>query len=168
MRKILITGAAILALATPAWGRTRALSAGDRQFLNQAAQVDRSEVNTAQLALNRSTNPAVRQFAKRMIRDHSMNSQSLDRTAKGLGVALSTGGGAGPSNLSGLKGSKFDRTYLQDEISDHQKAISAFRNEIRTSTDPQVRDYAKRTLPILQSHLRMAQQAQSRLGGQAK
>lgn len=53
------------------------LSAIGQQFVQKAAQSDITEIKTSQLALQRSHNPQVKQFAQMMIREHTQSSSKL-------------------------------------------------------------------------------------------
>lgn len=50
----------------------------------------------------------------------------------------------------------FDREYLQMAIDDHQKAIALFEQGTQTA-DSEVRNYARKNLPLLRKHLKDAQ-----------
>jgi len=46
---------------------------------------------------------------------------------------------------------------VQNEIRDHQKDIAEFQQEAQSGTDPALKAFAQKTLPVLQKHLQMAQ-----------
>ena len=64
------------------------LSWQDRRFMRQAAQAGLFEVSKSELALTRSDNRHVRQFAAQMIRDHTKANRQLKRLAASKGVRL--------------------------------------------------------------------------------
>lgn len=47
-------------------------------------------------------------------------------------------------------------------VRDHQEDLQAYENEAQNGTDRDVKAFAIRTVPILQEHLRMAQQLPQR------
>ena len=49
-----------------------------------------------------------------------------------------------------------------EPIPDHQEDLRAYQNEAQNGTDPDVRAFAARSVPLLQEHLRMAQQLPQR------
>ena len=59
--------------------------------------------------------------------------------------------------LSKLSGEAFDRAFAKDMLSDHKKAVSAFRTESRSGKDPEVKAFAAKTLPTLEGHLKQAE-----------
>jgi putative membrane protein len=58
----------------------------------------------------------------------------------------------------------FDRAYINAMLKDHQEDVAEFRKESRTGKDSDIKGFASSTLPTLEHHLAMAQQAQQQLG----
>src|SRR5690349_8357013 len=88
MSKILpaCLGAALIGLAgLPA---SAELSAADREFAMKAASGGMAEVQTGQLADQRSTSPQIKQFAQRMIADHTAANNELMQIAKQGNITL--------------------------------------------------------------------------------
>jgi putative membrane protein len=52
---------------------------------------------------------------------------------------------------------------MKDMVRDHKKDIAEFKEEAANGRDPEIRDFAARTLPVLEDHLRMAEQTQQNL-----
>jgi putative membrane protein len=136
------------------------LSAADRRFVDKAAEAGMAEVQAAQLAQQKSTDPKVKQFAQQMITDHTQANQKLLALAQQKGVTppteLSARHQTEMSKLQGLDGPKFDRMYLKGQVRDHQEAVALFQKEASDGKDPQLQQFAQQTLPILQQHLDMA------------
>jgi putative membrane protein len=59
--------------------------------------------------------------------------------------------------LSKLSGNAFDKAYMRAMIEDHQEDVSEFRQESQSAKDPDVRQFAAKTLPTLEEHLRIAE-----------
>jgi putative membrane protein len=66
------------------------LSALDQQFVIDAAQGGMAEVQLGQLALERSRNPEVKQFARQMIQEHTRANERLMRLATQKGITPPT------------------------------------------------------------------------------
>ena len=99
-------------------------------------------------------------FARRMIADHTKDLSVLQRLARREDTQLPTGmTPAGQRELDQLAstGRGLDRRYLRGAVHDHQLAIANYRHELATTPSPLIRAYVRATLPVLQSHLRMAQ-----------
>ena len=65
--------------------------------------------------------------------------------------------------LAKLKGAAFDKEYIDAMIKDHKEDIYEFEKVRDRTADGGVKDFALKTLPILQMHLDSAQAIQKRL-----
>lgn len=132
----------------------------DAQFLREAAQGGVAEVRMGRLAMRMGRNNSVRQFGRRMVEDHSAANQELIDIATTEGVRVPRTPGpqhmAMMSRLQRLSGPAFDRAYMAEMVRDHRKDVAAFANEARNGSGRDVREFARRTLPTLREHLRMA------------
>ena len=138
-----------------------ALSSIDKEFMEKAASSGMAEVQAAQLAQQRASSPQVRQFASRMITDHTQANSELQQIAEQMNVTLPskpTGRDAtAAQRLIGLNSTDFDQAYAQQELRDHQQDVALFRREALSGRDPALKAFAQKTLPVLQQHLQMAQ-----------
>lgn len=165
MHKILpvcLVAGLIGAAAVPA---SAALSSADRDFAMKAASGGMAEVQTAQLAEQRASSPQVKQFASRMITDHTQANNELQQIAQQANIDLPskpTGKDAAASQkLGSLNGGAFDKAYAQDELRDQQEDVALFRKEANSGHDPALKAFTQKTLPILQQHLQLAQSLNS-------
>ena len=136
------------------------LSAQDYNFLVTAARIDLGEVQLGQLAQKQGTSQSVRNFAERMINDHSKANIGLNEIASEKDATVPTQLSQKQDSvlqpLEGLSGAKFDKTYAQHMVKGHTKAIKEFETASKDLSDPDLRAWAQTTLPLLQQHLRMA------------
>lgn len=136
------------------------LDAHDNMFVKKAAQGNLAEVQLGQLALQKSSSPQVKQFAQRMIDDHSKAEDQLKQVASQDNVTLPDSPNAQQKatkdRLEKLSGSQFDRAYMRDMVTDHTKDVSEFKMEAKNAKDPAVKNFAAQTAPILESHLKEA------------
>lgn len=132
-------------------------SSADKQFMAEAAQGGLAEVQLGQLASQRGTSTAVKQYGQRMVKDHTPVNNQLKQLATQKGVTLPTSLDSKnqevKQRLSELSGATFDREYLNHMLQDHQKDVSAFQTEAQQGQDPDVKAFAAKTLPTLQQHL---------------
>jgi putative membrane protein len=139
------------------------LGHGDKKFVEDAAQGGMAEVQFGQLAAQKAQNPEVKQFGQKMVDDHSKANDQLKSIASSKGVDLPTDlKGADKrehDRLSKLNGADFDREYMKHMVSDHKKDVSDFQKEAKSGKDADVKTFASTTLPTLQQHLQLAQQA---------
>jgi putative membrane protein len=138
-----------------------ALSSADRDFARKAASGGMAEVQAAQLAQQKAGSPQVKDFASRMITDHTQANNELQQIAQQESITLPSRPNrkemAAERKLQGMSGTSFDRGYAQDELRDHQQDVALFRKEASSGQDPALKEFAQKTLPTLQQHLQMAQ-----------
>ena len=151
------------------------LSAGDRKFLNEAADGGMAEVELGKLAMQKASDENVKKFGQRMVDDHSKANDELRELAKRKGVDLPQTPSAKNQNLkqrlAKLNGPSFDKAYMTDMVTDHREDVAAFQKESNVARDPLVKSFATQTLPTLKEHLKTAQEISSKttsaLGGTA-
>jgi putative membrane protein len=141
--------------------RSSSLNAADRQFMVKAAQSDMTEIQTSQLALKRSQNSQVRQFAQEMIQQHTQSSNKLKPLAARKGVTLPKTLGAENqallTQLTKLSGTQFDQAYMKGQTQAHTKTQATYQTVLQQGQDPEVKAFASQVLPVVTAHLRMAQ-----------
>jgi putative membrane protein len=141
------------------------LSAGDRDFINKAAQGNLMEVQAGKLAAQRALAPAVKSFGDKMVSDHTAANQTLKNLADvkqmPLADAVSSEERDALGKLESLNGTEFDKAYSQMMVKDHTTDISEFEKALKKVKDPDVKAYAEQTLPTLRHHLMLANQLNS-------
>lgn len=143
-----------------------AVSAADKTFATEAAQGGLAEVEMSQLALQKQTSPQVKQFAQRMVTDHTKANDELMQLATSEQMDLPSQVDAkhrsAMQRLQGLNGTAFDSAYMQDMLQDHQQVVALFQKQARSGSDPGLKAFAQKYLPVLQQHLQMAQSITSK------
>jgi predicted outer membrane protein len=66
--------------------------------------------------------------------------------------------------LAKLSGEKFDREYMKTMIDDHKSEVDKFKKEAESAKDPDVKQFASKTLPTLEKHLELAQSTGQQVG----
>jgi len=97
----------------------------------------------------------VKSFGKRMVTDHSKANDELKSIAAKKGVKLA---GKEPSE----KWSS-DKAYMDMMVKDHEKDLAEFQEEANNGSDPDVKKFADDTAKMVQEHLDLAKQTQSKL-----
>lgn len=173
--KTLVAGAftlAVLAAGNPASAQSpkESLSAPDRQFVMEASEGGRTEVDLGELAQQKASNDAVRQFAQRMIADHGKAGQELARLAASKGVELTTQPSRADQRekdqLTRQSGPAFDREYVKMMVKDHEQDVAAFRKMSRQAKDRDLKEWVSKTLPVLEDHLKTIRQIEPQLAKQ--
>ena len=148
------------------------LSMADRTFITSAAEANLGEIETAKMIEQKSKDPGVKDFAKRMVTDHTQASQSLATVAQMTGVTLPATPSAADrtreDELEKLSGAKLNKTYLRDELAGHKQVISDFESEIEHGQNEAAKNYAAQTLPTLQDHIRIAEDVAGKMGMSGK
>jgi putative membrane protein len=136
------------------------LSGGDREFVTMAGHANAAEIATGELAQKNGGTDAVRQYGRRMMQDHGMASKELEAIAGKLGMTPpkqpDAKHQADSQMLAKLTGAEFDRQYAAHMLKDHEMTIALFEKESRGGESPELKQFATKTLPILQEHLKLA------------
>jgi putative membrane protein len=134
------------------------LSAADTNFINAAATSGMTEVQAAQLAAQRASRPAVKEFAQQLVTDHTQLNQQLMQLAQRKGVTPpAQPDQSAMQSMQRMRGRGFDRQFLRHEVADHQQALQLFQQEAQQGSDPDVKAFAQQAIPVLQQHLSTAQ-----------
>jgi putative membrane protein len=159
MRKIVSTVAVVALLgAVPALA---AVAGADKTFATEAAHGGLAEVQMGQLALQKASSPQVKEFAQRMVTDHTQANQDLMQLGKSEKLTLPTQLDAKHKSemdrLSAMSGNAFDAAYMQHMVQDHKKTVADFQKQAQSGSDPALKSFAQKYLPIIQQHLQMAE-----------
>jgi len=148
-------------------GQAKSVPAADRTFLREAVQANEAEITLAHLAEQKTSTLVVKQFAQRMVTDHTKLKDDTTGLASRLGVSLPTGMNAEDKAqhkaLSAKSGNAFDKAYIEDMLKDHRHDISAFQKEANSGGNADVKALAQQALPTLQEHLHLAEDAAKQL-----
>lgn len=131
----------------------------DKKFVKDAALGGLTEVELGKLAAQKATREDVKQFAQKMVDDHTKANDMLKQVASHDNIQIADS--LDPKHqsridkLSKLSGENFDKAYVKDQLKDHQTDVKEFSAEAQNGTDPNVKKFAATTLPVLQEHLEM-------------
>ncbi len=157
-----------MALWTTGLAQQANLTEQDRNFLQDMAQGNRVEVQLGRIAEQKATDPEVKDFARRMINDHSKLQNQLETFASARNLKLPTSTTTQQQNLvsqlQGASSSDFDRQYITTMLQEHKQDIAKVQQQMAATQDPAVQDLAAKTLPILQNHVRIAEHIAGRMG----
>lgn len=139
--------------------------------MQTANQID---ISQARLALRKSSNPQVKEFANQMISDHTNLEKSVSDLAKKLGVKeedsdtskqLKQQAADETKKLRSLSGKAFDQEYASHEVAYHQAVLdAASKTLIPNAKNAELKSALEGAAPLLQGHLQHAQQLQQALG----
>lgn len=132
----------------------------DAEFAVKAANGGMVEVELAQLAATKATSQEVKTFAQMMMTDHTKANDELKSLATQKNITLPTTmsdeSRKDVTRLSELTGTEFDKEYISFMVEDHEDDVESFGKAASDAKDAEIKAFAAKTLPTLQSHLDMA------------
>jgi putative membrane protein len=130
------------------------------KFLQHVIEGNLAEIQLGKLAQEKSMDDGIRAFGDMLVTDHSAGNEKAMQVASSLGVNAPAEPNktqkATYDKLSKLSGSAFDRQFAKMMVDDHKRNIREFEKESKSS-NAQVAQFAKDTLPTLREHLEAAQ-----------
>jgi putative membrane protein len=144
-------------VALPTNSKPPQISIQAQHFLNLLAAEDQSEIDLAHLALKKSSNPQVQQYARSKIlaADPSMKKGAMRiamrNNAAVPGYPTSTDK-AEYYYLSRLTGKAFDKAYMSYEDEKQNADLIMVKNEIKAAQNPQLKSWVqKEETPVQQA-----------------
>jgi putative membrane protein len=137
------------------------LNAVDFNFVGQANLGAPFQVDSGRIAETKSTSAAIRSYAHLMVTSHIPVVEALNAILQRKNVTPSNTllHGAYDAMLFTLKadqGTAFDRNYVNGQV-EYQKGNAAlFQQEIQNGRDPDLKQFARETLPKIEDHLQRA------------
>jgi putative membrane protein len=126
-------------------------------FAVKAADGGMMEVEAGRIAQKKGVSERVKNFGAMMIKDHMEANNNLKGIASSLNVALPDSLGKDAKDdiekLSKKSGKDFDKAYVDMMLDDHQKDVAEFRKAADNLSDSTIREFARKTLPVLETHL---------------
>jgi putative membrane protein len=131
-----------------------------QMFVTSAASGGLFEVQSSQLAIERSQDANIKKFAQQMIDDHTKVNQELQQVAQSgnLNVPneLSVKHKALLQTLQNAQGAQFDRAYVAAQIAAHEETIQLFQNAAKSLSNDPLGKFAQSHVDHLTEHLKMA------------
>jgi putative membrane protein len=129
--------------------------AGD--YVTKASIGDMFEIQSSQLAASRATNPAIKDFANMMVKDHTDSSQKVKDAAAKANIqpasALDKSHQKMLDDLKKASADKFDKMYLDDQGKAHREALSLHQKYAKSGDNADLKAAAAQIAPVVQSHI---------------
>ena len=164
-------GAAVFLLLTSGLS---AQTLTDAQIASVVVTANQVDIDAGNIALQRASSPAVKQFAQLMVSDHTGVNKSATELATKLKVtpepnatsrSLKEGGDKNLANLKSLKGAAFDRAYIDHEVAYHQQVLDALdKTLIPGAKNEELKALLVKVRPAFVAHLEHAKHVQSEIG----
>ncbi len=142
-----------------------AVAANSNSFVDDAAQGGINEVESAKLALEKSTSTDVREYATTMQEQHTKANAELIGVAKKLDIEVPDEASLvakAKKLLLEMREESFDQAYANNQVVAHEKNVELFKKEAESSDKPELKAFAQKTLPTLEHHLEMAKQLKAK------
>ena len=135
---------------------TASIDAASTEFAMKAANGGMMEIDLARWAQEHAGSAKIKEFATMMVADHSIANEQLKTIAVSKNMSL-------PATVEGemkqhmdeimaIKGAAFDKAYVNMMVADHNKDVADFDKASKELPDVELRNFAARTLPVLQKH----------------
>ncbi|QJX46953.1 DUF4142 domain-containing protein [Hymenobacter taeanensis] len=133
----------------------------DSEFMAKAASGGMLEVQLGQAVAAKATTAEAREFANKMVEDHTKANAELKALAAKKNITLPTTLGDDHQkvmkDVTEEQGVAMDKEYLKEMTKDHQEDVNEFTEASVKASDPEIKAFAAKQVPILQHHLEMAQ-----------
>lgn len=128
------------------------------EYVAMAAASDLYEIQSSQLALEKSQNSAVQQFARQMIAHHTQTTAKLTSAARSAGITpqprLMPMQEAMMAELRQTPAAAFDRTYIAQQRRAHDMALALHSGFARDGRSEPLRPVAQAAVPVIEEHIR--------------
>lgn len=154
-------------------GSATASTFNDAEIAAIVASVHTGEVEQGKAAQKKANNPKVKAFAAKMVTHHtSANTKQADLLKKLKMISsenatsreLASEGANTLSSLNAMSGADFDRSYIDAQVKEHQKALTMFDNQlIPQAQNSELKQMLQTVRSTVDSHLREAMDLQKTL-----
>jgi len=143
----------------------------DAQIAAIVVSANQVDIDAGNLAVKQSSDAKVREFAQRMVTDHTAVNQSAVELVTKLKVtpeanatskSLEDGGTQNLAHLRTLKGRDFDKAYIDHEVTYHQQVLSALDTAlIPNAKNAELKALLVKVRPAFVAHLEHARMLQA-------
>lgn len=143
----------------------------DAQIAGIVAAANTVDIEAGKLAKSSAHSKEVKEFAQRMITDHTGSNKQAAALVKKLNVtpedsdtskSLKDGGAQTAKKLKGLKGAAFDKAYVDNEVAYHQTVLDALdKTLIPSAKNAELKGLLEKTRPVIDHHLQHAKKLQA-------
>jgi putative membrane protein len=151
---------------------TSAIGWSDANIFAILDEANMADSSAGSIAATKGTNSAVRDFGKRMMRDHHQLRAQGEALAKRLKITP-----AAPSDdplasdvqkytetlNSTAKGKDFDKAYIDGEVDVHKKVLDIATKAAGQTQNTELKNLIQKAAPVIQGHLDKAEAIQKTL-----
>ena len=135
--------------------------------------INKAQIETSQVAKNKTSNDSVLKFANKMISEHKNSQDQLNKILKANKIGRITSADARTIRSESRKairamkkvnGITFDQTYMDYEINSHKKALNAINDYILPRVqNAELKNYTLAMKQNIMNHLQEAQQIRTNI-----
>lgn len=171
-RRSLFLASALALPAIPAFAQSSSgllnlfagTGAGANAFVERVTIASNFEVDSSKTLLEKSTHPQIRDYATRMIADHSAilaELRALPDAATRLPAGLDDRTQERLIRLRSFEGEELNRWYVQMQVDGHKETVEIFEAYAAHGEVPRLKEFAERRLPAMRAHLAAAEALQA-------
>lgn len=139
----------------------------DADFVTETAAAGMFEVEAGKLASQQATTADVKNFAQKMVNDHTAANNELMQMASSLNIAvpqsLPEDQRERLDKLREKQGLDFDKEYMNMMDDDHRKSVNRFENAAEDAESADLKNWASQKLPTLREHHQTAEQIRDKI-----
>ena len=145
----------------------------DANIAAVASASNQNEIETSRVALQKGENAGVKQFAQRMVDDHTRMEQEMTQLLQSKGIApqdnpqstqMKQTAQSAVQQMQAMSGRQLDSMYVAHQVQSHQTTLQALETTlIPNAQDPQVKALLEKARPAVAAHLAEAQKLQGTL-----
>ena len=138
----------------------------DEQIAAVVMAANASEINAGKLAESKGNNTEVKQFAQKMVTDHSKMNESAAALAQKTNMkpedneiskSLKADSAETMKKLQGLSGAAFDKAYVDSQVNAHETVLNTFDSTlIPNAKNAELKDMLEKGRPQIAAHLQQA------------
>jgi putative membrane protein len=135
-------------------------------------EVNMADSAAGALAATKGTSSAIRDFGRRMTRDHHTLRAQGEALAKKLKITPTPPGddnlvADAQKNMDNLnstaKGKDFDKAYIDSEVDAHKKVLDLATKAMGQAQSTELKNLIQKAAPVIKSHLDLAESIQKNL-----
>jgi putative membrane protein len=129
-----------------------------QSFVQKAAVSNQFEIESSQLALEAAGSEGVKEFAQKMVDDHTKAGDDLKAAVEAAGEEIEIPGELDQEHadmlaqLKATTGAEFDKQYVEMQTQAHDQAVELFSSYAENGDNASLKEFAANTLPTLQDH----------------
>ena len=129
----------------------------DERFLKERAAAILFEIETGQLALQKTNNQSLKELSNQIIKDRLVIMEELKKLSSLKNVTLPAVEGnqhaSELQDLQKLNATEFDKKYLSLIIELMEEDTRKFEKAANNATSPEIKVFASKSLPKMRTHL---------------